>query len=334
MHKSYRAQLIVALLILLFSSFPGTILAQVTPADSSTADIEITDPFRHIVFLVPSNDWDVRVEDLMGTSLSRTDEATLSSIRVVDSYLEGNTSLEDVWQGKLSYLKKNKPGYVYYKERDDLMIDNTKAIGITYKDPADQSIVRLIFFKTQNKYRELTFDIGSEAIFQKIKPQLAFILKNIRIPSSPISNLAISDPYLGITMSVPGNKEWGFETASPYKRFYYIPAGQYSTRGKINLFHSIYSVNSAQSANEEWNALVLKNLPGVEFLIKGQSFAHKGIEMYSSTFKNPVAKTVVRGLNFIHRNSSLMIEFIIEEDFFDQVKSDFSTIMKNIVIVP
>ena len=109
MHKSYRAQLIVALLILLFSSFPGTILAQVTPADSSTADIEITDPFRHIVFLVPSNDWDVRVEDLMGTSLSRTDEATLSSIRVVDSYLEGNTSLEDVWQGKLSYLKKNKP---------------------------------------------------------------------------------------------------------------------------------------------------------------------------------------------------------------------------------
>lgn len=150
--------------------------AQTAAPDPSTAGYELRDPARGFVYVTPNSSWSISANSY---------NVTLSHGTYYDAYIslrKGYTTYatpQEAYAKKKEYLKSSLPGAEMIKDGEAMNVGTEPAMSMTYKDPAQQKIMREIVFNHKGGSYELSFTVKQEN-FEAVKADFGAILKAIQ----------------------------------------------------------------------------------------------------------------------------------------------------------
>lgn len=91
------------------------------------------------------------------------------------------SSLQTAYDQRVSEIKRNLPGGQFLTENQKVQLGAaTEALSITYKNPSKMTVHRVMVFQRQGQTQELRVSLFDN-VFEKFKPTLTTIIKNIKI---------------------------------------------------------------------------------------------------------------------------------------------------------
>ncbi len=144
----------------------------------TTTGAKLTDFGRGVEFVTPSSTWDVNVSSY---SITLNHNVNYDVRVTLNKMMNSVSTTSDAYSKRKENLKSYLPGAIFIKENEPVTLaGGVAAVSMTYKNPADLTITRVIVFLHKNQGYELEFK-AKEENFGNIKTDFGAILQGVRL---------------------------------------------------------------------------------------------------------------------------------------------------------